>query len=222
MTDRETITLWGAGTSRTLRPIWIAEELAIPYHLQPIGPRTGETQTEAYTRLNRKQKIPLLVVGDLRLSESLAICRYLVDAYPGDAIWRPGTARERAREDEWCCYLYGELDETSLYVMRRHGDLGPIYGASPEVVASAGAYAARHLKIVDEELDGAEHVMAGGFGIADVLLTSCLDWAVAYEVAVPQRLLAYRARMAERPAYARAMAVNFRGAQPGTGTVAES
>ena len=42
------ITLWGAGTSRTLRPIWVAEELGVPYDLQPIGPRTGETQTAEY------------------------------------------------------------------------------------------------------------------------------------------------------------------------------
>ena len=48
--------LWGAGTARTLRPIWMAEELGLPYELYPIGPRTGETQTEDYTSLNPKQK----------------------------------------------------------------------------------------------------------------------------------------------------------------------
>ena len=55
--------LWGAGTARTLRPIWMAEELGLPYELYPIGPRTGETQTEDYTSLNPKQKIPLLRYG---------------------------------------------------------------------------------------------------------------------------------------------------------------
>ena len=47
-----------AGTTRTLRPIWMAEELGIDYELVSIGPRTGETQSEAFTNLNPKQKIP--------------------------------------------------------------------------------------------------------------------------------------------------------------------
>ena len=47
---------WGAGTARTLRPIWVAEELNLKYLLHPIGPRTGETQTEDYKALNPKQK----------------------------------------------------------------------------------------------------------------------------------------------------------------------
>ncbi|MEQ8859981.1 MAG: glutathione S-transferase N-terminal domain-containing protein [Pseudomonadales bacterium] len=120
------ITFWGAGTSRTLRPIWVAEELGVAYRVEPIGPRTGETRTEDYTRLNPKQKIPTLVDGDFKLTESVAICRYLIDNYPGDGMYRPGTVRDRAREDE--CYVYRELDETSLYVMRRHRDLAHIYG----------------------------------------------------------------------------------------------
>ena len=68
-----TLELWGAGTARTLRPIWMAEELGLLYELYPIGPRTGETQTEDYTSLNPKQKIPLLRYGNFLLSESLSI-----------------------------------------------------------------------------------------------------------------------------------------------------
>jgi Glutathione S-transferase len=49
---------WGAGTARTLRPIWMAEELDLEYELFPIGPRTGETRTKEYTDLNPKQKVP--------------------------------------------------------------------------------------------------------------------------------------------------------------------
>ncbi len=203
------ITLWGAGTSRTLRPIWVAEELGLGYRVEPIGPRTGETRTEDYTRLNPKQKIPTLVDGDFRLTESVAICRYLIDNHPGEGIYRPGTPRERAREDEWCCYIYGELDETSLYVMRRHRDLAHIYGEAPAAVASSRDYAIKHLGVVDRQLAGREHVMAGGFGLADVLLMTCLDWAHAYGIELPDGLAGYRERIGGREAYRRATAVNF-------------
>lgn len=209
MSEHE-IVFWGAGTSRTLRPIWVAEELGLAYELKPIGPRTGETQTEDYTRLNPKQKIPTLVAGDFRLSESLAICRYLVDAYPGEAIYRPDNARDRAREDEWCCYIFGEIDETSLYVMRRHRDLAHIYGEAPAAVSSGQAYAQKHLGVVAAQMTDREFVMAGGFGLADVMLMTCLEWAHVYGLDLPEVLAAYRQRIAQRPAYQRAVAANFK------------
>ena len=62
----------------TLRTIPLEdEELGLSYVLKPIGPRTGETQTKEFTSLNRKQKIPLMQIGEFHLSESLAICKYL-------------------------------------------------------------------------------------------------------------------------------------------------
>jgi glutathione S-transferase len=206
----EVIRFWGAGTSRTLRPIWVAEELGIAYELMPIGPRTGETQTADYTRLNPKQKIPAMVDGDFRLSESLAICRYLIENYPGGAIYRPDNARNRAREDEWCCYIYGEIDETSLYVMRRHRDLAHIYGEAPAAVSSGQTYAQKHLGVVAAQMSGREFVMAGGFGIADVMLMTCVEWARAYGLELPEVLEQYRQRIGARPAFQRAAAVNFK------------
>ena len=44
---------WGAGTARTLRPIWMAEELGLDYKLLPIGPRTGAV---SYTHLTLPTK----------------------------------------------------------------------------------------------------------------------------------------------------------------------
>ena len=48
MDTNQEIILWGSGTARTLRPIWMAEELGLSYVLKPIGPRTGETQTKEF------------------------------------------------------------------------------------------------------------------------------------------------------------------------------
>ena len=33
MSDQPMIEIWGAGTMRTLRPLWVLEELGLPYHL---------------------------------------------------------------------------------------------------------------------------------------------------------------------------------------------
>lgn len=204
-----TITLWGAGTARTLRPIWVAEELGLDYHLRPIGPRTGETQTAEFTQLTRKQKIPFMQDGKLGLSESLAICRYLQHTYPGKALAIPQDAAVRAKEDEWCCYIYGELDETALYVMRRHYDLTDIYGEAPKAVQTCRAYLQRHLAVTDAHLESHKTLLQSGFGLADIMLVSCLDWALFYGEDLPPNTAAYRDRIAERPAYAKAMKINY-------------
>lgn len=207
------LTFWGAGTVRTFRPIWTAEELGLDYHLQPIGPRTGETQTESYTRLNPKQKVPFMQDEQVELSESVAICRYLLDRYAAPAgFYRPESIADRAREDQWICYFYGELDETGLYVMRRHRDLPEIYGEAPAAVASARSYIEKHLDVIEAHLSDHEHVMGDLFGCADIILVSCLDWAVFYDFQLPGTLDRYRERLSQRPAYREAFEINYRGA----------
>ena len=213
MADTRTIHFWGAGTMRTFRPLWVEEELGLAYELSGIGPRTGETQTEDYTRLNPKQKIPFMQDAHMGLSESVAISRYLIARYgSADSLLTPETLEARAREDEWVSYVYGELDETALYVMRRHGDLKAIYGEAPAAVTSAKAYAEKHLGVIAQHLQSQEFVVGDRFGLADVMLVSCLDWAVRYEFDLLPKLQTYRDIHRQRPAYRRAYAVNYQGA----------
>ena len=71
-TERPRLILWGAGTTRTMRAHWILHELGLEYERHPIGSRTGETQTPEFTKLNPREKIPLLQDGDLTVAESAA------------------------------------------------------------------------------------------------------------------------------------------------------
>ena len=133
--------LWGVGTSRTIRAHWALHELGLDFELRPILPRTGETQTAEFTALSARQKIPLLQDNGLVLTESAAIVTYLSDAYGGaDNRLMPVDPRARARCLEWCFFVISELDATSLYVMRRHGDLRHIYGEAPPANAAAAEY----------------------------------------------------------------------------------
>ena len=203
--------IWGIGTPRSFRPIWVCEELGLDYQHHAIGPRTGETQQPEFTALNRKQKIPFYRDERVSLSESVAICRYLAHNFSDGQVAVPDSPEAFAKEDEWCAYIYGEIDETGLYVMRRHGDLGSIYGESPEVSAAAASYVSRHFKLIAERLADDNTLMPSGFGLADVLLMSCLDWAIAYGVALLPALQEYYDCHNTRPAYQRAMRINYPG-----------
>jgi len=205
MTSTPDLTLWGVGTSRTIRPHWAMHELNLPYKTKPIGPRTGETKTAEYTRLNPRQKVPLLQDGDFCIGESAAIVAYLSRTYssPGRELI-PETQRDYAAWLEWCFFIVTELDSTSLYVMRRHraDALGPIYGVAPAVVEKAGEYFREQLRHVEAALrDGRFYLMGDQFTSADILLTTCLDWAIAYGVGICDNAEPYRERIHARPGY---------------------
>jgi glutathione S-transferase len=206
------LTLWGVGTSRTIRAHWAMHELGLSYKAKPIGPRTGETKTAEYTRLNPRQKIPLLQDGDFCIGESAAIVAYLSRTYSTpDRSLIPVTQREFAAWLEWCFFIVAELDSTSLYVMRRHraDALGHIYGVAPEVVAQAGEYFRQQLRHVEVALaDGRTFLMGDQFTSADILLTTCLDWAIAYGVGICDNAYPYLERIHSRKAYQRAIAAN--------------
>src|SRR5271156_2199483 len=199
--------LWGAGTSRTIRAHWALHELDLEYERRPIQPRTGETQTPEFTALSARQKIPLLQDDGFVLTESAAIITYLSDAYGGDHNrLLPTDMRERARCLEWCFFVISELDATSLYVMRRHGDLGHIYGEAPIANEAAATYFQKQMRTVERTLDTAPRFILGDrFTAADILLSTCVTWAVRYGVRVADTVLAYNERVTGRPAYARAL-----------------
>ncbi len=197
------VKLWGNTTTRTMRPIWLLEELDVDYRLNAFGPRTGETKTAEYTSLNPKQKIPYMVDGEFELSESVAITNYLLEKYgDGSNVFLPKTIEDKAKCDEWSCFILSELDETSLYVIRRHQDLKAIYGDAPGVVDSAKAYFYKQLGAI-ESLRGRDfsHLVQDKLSIPDILLTTCLDWIVAYKMDVPEFLHTFHAGMRARPAY---------------------
>jgi glutathione S-transferase len=181
--------------------------------MRPILPRSGETKRPEYTLLNPRQKIPLLQDRDLTIGESAAIIAYLAQKYPRSSEFLvPRDADLYAKWLEWCFFIVTELDSTSLYVMRRHGTnqgLAHIYGDAPQVVEKAGEYFREQLRHVDAALsDGRDQ-----FTTADILLTTCLTWAIDYGVGICESAASYLKRTTGRPAYLAASKVNFANIQ---------
>jgi glutathione S-transferase len=222
MNGTKRLILWGVGTSRTIRAHWAMHELGLSYETRPIQARTGETKTAEYTSLNARQKIPLLQDDDFTIGESAAIVAYLSRTYSTpERSLIPEHPRGHAAWLEWCFFIVAELDSTSLYVMRRHGALKHIYGDAPEVVARAGEYFRAQLQHVDRALsDGRPCLMGDQFTSADMLLTTCLTWAIDYGVGICASAHPYLDRMRSRPGYklgaeANRPSAKVSGAKPG-------
>jgi glutathione S-transferase len=202
--------LWGTTTARTMRAHWALAELGLCYERRPISPRTGETETDEFTALTARQKIPLLQDGDLILTESAAIIAYLSDQYGNDENRLvPLDPRERAVCLQWDFFVISELDAASLYVIRRHDGLKHIYGQAPVANEAAARYFVAQMRSVDRALgDGRPFIAGSRFSSADILLSTCLSWAARYGVPVSDAANEYNARMKTRPAYEKAFELN--------------
>ena len=204
-----TITVWGSGTSRTMRAHWALAELDVDYEKKPIGPRTGETHTAAFRALNAKEKIPVLVDGDLVLTESAAIVTYLGDKF-GGLTPTPGSP-ERARYYEWLSFILMELDAHTLYVMRKHGDLAYLYGEAPAAMAAARAGFEKQIGWALPRFEATEYLVGEEFTGVDILMATCLNWAVAYGFELAAPAAAYRDRQRQRPGFKVATKANLPG-----------
>lgn len=194
------ITLWGMGTVRQLRPHWMLAELGLEYEYFPVHPRSGETMKPEFLKINPRHKVPVLRHGEMVIAESAAIIQYLGEAFPVPAgMHVPRDPVGRAKLNEWCYFIMSELDAASLYVVRRHLGLKHIYGEAPQAVEEAKKYFSEQLGAINERIGTT--LLAEGFSAADILMATCLDWAVDEKIPLPPRATAFHAGMMARPAY---------------------
>ena len=70
------ITLYHCADARSFRPLWALEELGLAYELKmlPFPPRVHD---RGYLQVNPLGTIPAFFDGEMRMTESAAICEYL-------------------------------------------------------------------------------------------------------------------------------------------------
>ena len=84
LSETASITLFHATRSRSFRVLWFLEELGEPYRIEPVDLEKNEQKSERLLRHNPMGKVPVVLDGDVALSESGAIYVYLADKYaPG-------------------------------------------------------------------------------------------------------------------------------------------
>ncbi len=210
--EKPRVILWGVGTPRTLRAHWILHELKLEYERRPIGSRTGETRMPEFTKLNPREKIPLLQDRELTLAESAAIVTYLAETYGKSTGLLPAASSpERAAYYEWCFFTMTELDAHTLYVIRKHTGLPELYGEAPNAVRAAREGFKKQVGVADQALARkGPFILGDTFTGADILLTTCLTWADRYELPLTQVLRDYMQRTTSRDAYRVAFAANQR------------
>ena len=188
------------GLARDLRVRWALEEAGQTYQVRTV--EGDERHTPAYRRQQPFGQIPVLQDGERTLFESGAILLHLGERYPG---LLPADPEQRADALMW---MFAALNSVEQHVA----------GLVQLLVFNAGeawaierrpaleATARRRLADVEAWLAGRDY-LAGGFSVADILMTSVLRMLAATDLldSFPA-LRAYQDRCTARPAFRKALA----------------
>src|SRR5262249_45710621 len=74
------ITLYHCIGARSFRPLWMLEELKLPYELKML-PSPPRVFAKEYLALNPLGTIPFMIDGETKMTESSGICHYLGTRY---------------------------------------------------------------------------------------------------------------------------------------------
>ena len=196
--------LYGSKNSRSLRCAWALEEVAASYDYQHIWLMKGEGQSPAFKAINPAGKIPVLIDGEMTLTESVAIVMYVAEKFP-DAALMPTDAKQRAEALRWIFFVVTEV-ESHLWAIAQHRFALPEDKRVPAVEATCVWQLQREFRVLEKFLSVRPFITGDTFTAADILVTHCLTWALSAKLdGVGEASLAYIERMKQRPAFVRAV-----------------
>jgi len=195
------IKLYGVPRSRTMRPLWMLEELGVPYENVKVS-FIEETRKPDFLRLNPNGHIPVLQDGDLVLWESMAINLYLARKYD-KGLW-PKTVEGEGRAFQWSLWSMTELEEPTLTALL-HRMFLPADQRDPKKADDAAERFKTPLRGLDGALAGRPYLLGDAFSVADVNVASVISWAPlgGLDISSAENVAGWVARCTGRPAFAR-------------------
>jgi glutathione S-transferase len=204
------VTLYHCASARSFRPLWTMEEMKLNYDLKmlPFPPRFLKRD---YLELNPLGTIPLLLDGDTRMTESAAICEYLVTRHG------PTPLAVETDEPAYGAYLnwlhFGEATLTfpqTIYF--RYSILEPDEKKNPQAAADYARWFFARLRAVEAASAASEWLCAGRFTVADISVGYALMFAQSTGLSAdfPPAVSDYWNRLQQREGFKRAIAAQDR------------
>ena len=196
-----------APNTRSVRAVWLLEELGIPYELEMHKLGDPAMRSPEYRKVHPMGRVPALEDGDVTIFESGAIVEYVL-ARHGDGRMRPKVdAPEFPAYLQWLHYAEGMIMppvniivvETILLPPERRNDTN---------VARATKLLGQMLSAVDAHMEGREY-LAGEFSGADIMTghACTVSRRLGADVSDKPNVEAYIERCNARPAMQKAWSV---------------
>jgi glutathione S-transferase len=190
--------LYEFAPTRSIRVRWTLQELGVEFEAITVNMLAGEHRSPAFLKINPAGKLPVLVDGNLVLTESIAIVLYLAERYRDEGLI-PTDLPQRAQLMRWLLFTTTELEQP-LWRIARHTTLYPESKRLPGELALAREDFAEMAKVLEEHMSGRKFVVGNTVTVGDFVLAYTLDWAKTAKLlnGLP-RLEAYMEEMYARP-----------------------
>ncbi|SDR79368.1 glutathione S-transferase [Halopseudomonas sabulinigri] len=204
--------------SRSQRILWLLEELGLEYEVKRYerDPKTMLAPPELKA-VHPLGKSPVITDGELTLAESGAIIEYLVDTYGQGRLAPAHGSPERLRLNYWLHYAEGSaMTPLLLKLVFNRVESAPMpFFVKPIAKGIAGKVKGtlvepqiiQHLNYLNDELAATGWFAGSEFSAADVQMSFPLEAAAARGGLDDKwpNLMAFLARIHQRPAYKRAL-----------------
>ena len=185
----------------SLAPHIALNEAGLPYTLERVTMKTHQLAdgTDFYT-INPLGYIPVLELNSgERLRECSAIVQYIADQVPDMPLAPANGKMARYRLQEWLAFISTEL----------HTPFGQLFNPNTPDNCKPALHTRlmQRLQWVDGQLGSQPHLMGEPFTVADGYLFTVVNWGgfVGVDISGLERLNAFQARVAARPAVQAAM-----------------
>jgi glutathione S-transferase len=167
--------LYEFAPTRSIRVRWTLQELGIDFESTTVNLMLGEHRQSDFLKINPAGKLPVLVDGDLVLTESVAIVLYLADKYPDQGLL-PRDLTRRADAIRWLLFTATELEQP-LWRIARHTSLYAKHLRLPGEVSLARGDFTEMAAVLEAHLQDRPFIVGDTFGVADIVAAYTLDWA---------------------------------------------
>ena len=193
--------------SRSVRVIWLCEELGLPCEVETIDFSPAYRATPAWRAKSPTGKVPVLDDDGFTIYESGAMVQYILTRY-GNGRLQPTQGWDAdARFLQWCWFAEATFARPLGDIMH-HTVFKPEAERIPEVVVDARQRALVCLDAVDAAVAESDYLMGNDFSAADIMMGYTLR--LAQRTGVLQdahpHASAYFARLEARAAYQKAIA----------------
>ncbi len=191
--------------ARSFRPLWMLEEMGLEYRLimLPFPPRAFAKE---YFAINPLGTIPAFFDGEMRMTESSAICHYLATKHGPSPLAVDVSDPEYG---PWLNWLYFS-DATLTFpqtIFLRYSSMEPPERRNPQAAEDYRKWFFGRLRIVESVMSDRDYLVAGRFTCADIAVGYALMLAESIGLSSDfgPNVTAYWARLKDRPSFRKAI-----------------
>lgn len=196
--NQATFTLYTHPLSRGRIARWMLEEVGVNYEVV-IKQFGDDIKSAEFLQINPMGKVPVLVHGDVVVTECAAICAYLADLFPEKNLAPAANSPIRGSYYRWLFFTAAPLEMATTaisYDWEINQQMASVVGCGKVTDV---------FDVLEQILNKQAYLCGDRFTAADLLLSSMLGWEISQKHVEPLLVfMQYVERCQDREAHHRA------------------